>query len=368
MNLTLPDPTVTLGPTWATELNTAFGGVDAHDHSPGYGLPVPSAGININSDLEFNGFNATEFRSVRFQDLLLAPSDPADLTCLSAVGGDLYYNDGNGVQIQITAGGALNAASVGGIGGDYGSSDASVFYTLANQTYSFWQDTNTPGSIDVGNVVIREPALSANGITVQSPASLTAAYNLTLFTGLPGATSFVTLDNTGLMAASYTTDNSTIEVASNLIQVKDGGITTAKLADGAATYEKTGPANVTSYSTSSGAYSTSSTSDQDVTNCNRTITAEGGKTVIVSFVGDGSSSAAYIDTNSGTNAIFTLQRNGTTVNTVQIQTDTQIPVGALNFVDVGVTAGSRQYALKVRCTSGSGTVTVNRCRMVVYEI
>ena len=33
MNLVLPTPGERLGPTWATDINTAFSRIDEHDHS-----------------------------------------------------------------------------------------------------------------------------------------------------------------------------------------------------------------------------------------------------------------------------------------------------------------------------------------------
>ena len=57
MNLSLPVPTSTVGPAWASQLNTAVEVVDDHDHSSGKGKKVTPAGISINADLDINSNN-----------------------------------------------------------------------------------------------------------------------------------------------------------------------------------------------------------------------------------------------------------------------------------------------------------------------
>ena len=70
LNLTLPTVTVTLGPTWATQINAAFEVIDEHDHTSGKGVQIPTAGLNINDDLDFND-NAAQ--NIEFLSFLLAP-------------------------------------------------------------------------------------------------------------------------------------------------------------------------------------------------------------------------------------------------------------------------------------------------------
>jgi hypothetical protein len=214
MGLSLPTVSVTPGPAWANNVNTAFGVVDSHNHTAGNGVPVPSAGININGDLSFNGYNATTFRSVRLQSQASVLGGPNDLSCLFAVGGDLYYNSGAGQHIQLTIGGALNATSIGGIGGDYATSTASVSYSSASQTFTFWQASSTSAILDVGPLKIHAVG-NANSVTFGANASMSSGYTMTLPVSLPAVQSFMTLDNTGAIAAPWTVDNSTIKIVSN---------------------------------------------------------------------------------------------------------------------------------------------------------
>lgn len=119
MAMDLPVPGTTAGGAgalylWAEKLNTALEDVvDGHDHSSGKGTRVPTSGININADLEFNGYDATELRSTRFeQQSSVAASD--DIACLYVLSstGDLYYRNAGGTQIRLTSGGAVNAAGL----------------------------------------------------------------------------------------------------------------------------------------------------------------------------------------------------------------------------------------------------------------
>jgi hypothetical protein len=58
------------------------------------------------------------------------------------VNGDLYYNNASGQAVKITDGSTLNAASIGGIGGDYGGVGvmAAENYELSSDTYHFYED------------------------------------------------------------------------------------------------------------------------------------------------------------------------------------------------------------------------------------
>lgn len=63
MGMTIPTPGVTPGPTYATNISNDLSIIDAHNHTPGNGALVPTAGLNINANLPFNGFGATGFNS-----------------------------------------------------------------------------------------------------------------------------------------------------------------------------------------------------------------------------------------------------------------------------------------------------------------
>ena len=219
MSLLLPIVSTTIGPLWASEINNALILVDEHDHSPGKGVPVTSAGISLNGDLPFNSYNATTIRSTRYINNLTPLALPSDLSAIYVSGGNLYYNNEIGQQVQITAGAGLNAASIGAIGGDYGTSTASVFYTSATQTFTFWQDANTPAILDTGPIILRPTTVSPFGITLQAPTAIAADYTVTLPLSAPASTKILTMDSTGTVAAAYDVDNTTIQVVANTISV-----------------------------------------------------------------------------------------------------------------------------------------------------
>ena len=127
MTLSLPVPSSTLGPAWATQLNTALERVDQHDHTSGNGAKITVPALDINTDLTFKNNNATNLKSTRFINNSAVLSGLQDIRSLYVSGGDLYYNNSSGTNIRITSGGALDASSIGGIGGDYATSSGSVF-------------------------------------------------------------------------------------------------------------------------------------------------------------------------------------------------------------------------------------------------
>ena len=53
MSLTLPTPGERLGPTWASDINTALTSIDSHDHSSNKGAQIGIAGITIDGAFDF---------------------------------------------------------------------------------------------------------------------------------------------------------------------------------------------------------------------------------------------------------------------------------------------------------------------------
>lgn len=228
MNLDLPVPTVTLGPAWAQQLNTAIEFIDAHDHTTGKGQLITSAAININDDLSFNNYKIEAAKILGMQN---QASPLTDTRALYSVNGELYYTDGVGNQIALTAGGALNASSVGGIGGDYGSSTANVYYNSISKTFVFDQNVDQRAKLDIGDLLIRETVVGANAITIKSPTSLASAYELTLPTALPASTLPLLVSNTGVVShqqleSAHLADDSVITD-----KIADLQVTNAKIAE-----------------------------------------------------------------------------------------------------------------------------------------
>jgi hypothetical protein len=107
MNLTLPTVSVTLGPTWASQLNTAITTIDEHDHTSGKGKKVPASGLDINTDLSFDSNRAIDLLSVKMDSQNSTLTGASNASSVYSVNGDLYFTNNAGVAVQITSGGAL---------------------------------------------------------------------------------------------------------------------------------------------------------------------------------------------------------------------------------------------------------------------
>jgi hypothetical protein len=107
LNLDLPTVSVTLGPTWATQVNAAFETIDSHDHTSGKGVQVPTAGLNINADLDFNEFALQNASYVSMEQRTTSPSGSTFAASVSVFNGDLYYTNTSGVAVQVTSGGGI---------------------------------------------------------------------------------------------------------------------------------------------------------------------------------------------------------------------------------------------------------------------
>ena len=147
MNLVLPDEGGSAD-IWDVILDTLFALVDAHDHTTGKGVKVPSAALKINADVSwsFAGTNyaITDAKAIDFTPVTAASmaSYSSALFANSSDSNNLYYRNSSGTNVQITAGATLNVSIVGGIGGDYSSIGALLDYDDATDTYRFRQQTS----------------------------------------------------------------------------------------------------------------------------------------------------------------------------------------------------------------------------------
>lgn len=110
MNLDLPVVTLTVGPLWATQLNAAIDSIDAHDHTSAKGKQIPSAGININANLDLNSFTLFNALSLQFETQSAALTGASNALSLNVSGGNLYYTNAAGSAVQITSGGSIVAS------------------------------------------------------------------------------------------------------------------------------------------------------------------------------------------------------------------------------------------------------------------
>lgn len=217
MNLTLPTDHGSAD-VWDTILDAAFTAIDAHDHTTGKGVKVPSAALNINADISWSSggvyYAVKDAKAIDFQ-----PTTQASITAYSSVfyvsSGDseLHFKDASARDIQITNAGSLNVSLVGGIGGDYSSVGALFSFDDATDRY-LAQQQGSPrpwAGMALGNLDIYQQAASiTNRVRQKSPAALAASYDMTWFAALPGSPATILIaqiDGNGQWTASNTISN-----------------------------------------------------------------------------------------------------------------------------------------------------------------
>lgn len=372
MNLPIPVVSEEPGPDYAADINNSLTIIDGHNHAPGSGVPVTPDGLNISSDLPFLNNNALSLRSVRFTTQAAPLALAADLGCLYESGVDLYYNDGNGNQIRITQSGSV-AGATGTITG-LPSGTASAAFSAG--TFIFNASTNTGANIEGASFLLRNNSAGSHVLTLAPPLALGADYQVTL-PSLPGVTNIMSMDTSGAMAASINVDNSTLQLTSNTLAVKDSGITTAKILDAAVTPAKMAALGQ-QVSSSTANFIGTSGSFTDITNATVTITVTG-RPVRIEVMSDGSGTTSGItvnDVTGGTPAsTFQLLRGATVVGTYTLSASLgagglfafTVPSSSMSFFDAGATAGTYTYKLQGKVLSGNA-FTFARAALVAYEI
>ena len=154
MNLTLPVPTVEIGPAWATELVTALNAIDAHDHTNGKGKLIPVSALNINADLNYFSFSATNLLSIKLVPQIAPLTGITNAASIYVVGGNLFYTNGSGSSVQLTNGAFLAPApgSVNSLGLVTVTNDIVI---SPSDTFSLMSvDTSVPRSITLPSISV----------------------------------------------------------------------------------------------------------------------------------------------------------------------------------------------------------------------
>jgi len=231
MSLVLPVVSSTLGPTFATWINTALATIEEHDHTTGKGIKVPSAALNLNADVPLSGYSLYDAKSYRVRDAVSELTGADWARGLHAVGDDLWWCNGSGKAVQITSGTSIvgTSGSITGL-----SSPASAVYTAGTGTCTWVQNANRAMTQDAGRVKIRDESVTdgtAKAAILSAPEGLAADYTLTLPGALPGSgTKFLRVDSDGLVTDTVDADASSLEVSGANLRVKAGGVTQAMLA------------------------------------------------------------------------------------------------------------------------------------------
>jgi hypothetical protein len=401
MNLTVPDPTVTTGPDYASQVSDDLVLVSNHNHSPGQGNLIPTNGIGINADLPFNSFNAVRLRSTRFNSQTNVLALGTDVDCIYVRQGDLYYNNAAGTPVQITSGGGLNLSAIGAFTGL--NAPAAATYDFGTGTFTFTTAAFCKAAIACGPLSIATGVSGANSVTQHSPAGLAANYGLTFPSALPGSDSFRQVTSAGI-ESFIPPDNSTLTVTAGTLKVKNLGITAAQIAANAVTTAKILDANVTrpklvavgqqvSLSSGnwykSGAVSTAFNNVKDgasgTNNIEVTVTSTG-RPILLIVQADGSANPAEISAQSTVNnQISTYARWKVVVSgddTADIMysqigtsggpapaavTETMTTPGA-SYLYVQPAAGTYTFTLQAQAVNSTDIVFFRYCKLVAYEL
>lgn len=215
MGLTLPTRGPSGAGTWGDTLDANLALEDAHDHSSGKGVRIPTAGIALNADLPFSSLYApTQLHRLQFSEIAGgALSNPNNLSLFvsDGTGGltahELYFRTSAGNNIRFTFGSSLNvAAFVGGIGGDYSSVSALLSYDDAGKQYKHFQGGGTAWARMTGGGLRLIEFGTTETVYVEqlAPAALSLSYSVTWPTALPGSQQIAQIDGTGQLVFSNT--------------------------------------------------------------------------------------------------------------------------------------------------------------------
>lgn len=202
-NMGLVDPTRgALGEgIWhdAIDANSAI--IDAHDHTSSKGARVPSAGIDINADLTFDGLYAPiNLHRLTFSSII-SITENKSLFVLNA-DNELYWRSNTGANVKLTSGNALNvAAFTGGFGGDYVTSAAAA-YDAAGARFTFKKSTGEWTRIASSDVRLFEHGSTESVyVALTAPAALGSSYTITMPTALPSSKQPMQIDASGIVTA-----------------------------------------------------------------------------------------------------------------------------------------------------------------------
>ncbi len=231
MSLVIPSVGSEPGPDYAFDVNASLTLIDNHDHSPGRGVQITPAGLNINAALTLNSNNLVSVGTIIFDTSTSVSSLQSlyvKVGAESPTTNDLFFNDGNGNEIQITSGGAVNATIASIPGQSY-----------AGGTF-FWKQgagSTTPANFDIGGITLRPTTAGTTyGITLTPPVGIASAYGIQL-PALPASQSFMTIDNSGNILAPITfaggITTSNISPTAGIVgtQLADNTITLQQLAN-----------------------------------------------------------------------------------------------------------------------------------------
>jgi len=167
------------GPDYAQNISNALSKLANLTHtgvSNLDGYQIPSAGLNINADVSAQSNNLTALRSVRFTSQSGTLAGSGDIDCVYVDGGNLFYNNGSGTPIQITAGSTLDVT----VTNNYVTTDITTNLTINPASTTTFVSCDSTG----GAIVITLPLANAvpNGrfYMIKDAAGSADVHNITI--------------------------------------------------------------------------------------------------------------------------------------------------------------------------------------------
>lgn len=182
-------------------INTALSAIIARLESK-----IGAADLDINADVSFKSgatySGARDLHRAAFQSLTGALTAASNPNTVYVLNGDLHYIDAAGNLVQITASGAVNVSTTGGItGSGYGTGGVEVNWDSGNSRFAFKSGAGADdfADVQVADLLLRDG--TGNTIRFQAPA-IASDYSMTLPAALPGSTLLLQLSAAGLVTAS----------------------------------------------------------------------------------------------------------------------------------------------------------------------
>jgi len=371
MGLPNPVPNIDPGPDYAFNNQACFNVLDQHNHTPGSGVQIPPAGLNINSALPFNRNPATNLQATIFTQ---QSAFPTNNSLWVGTDGNLYFNDGAGdPSIKITAGGTVNATTSG-------ISSGTATASFIGGVLVVNAAPNTPANIQAGSILLGNNSVGSNYLTLSPPSSMGSNITETLPT-IPPATSFMQMDASGNMTASIPVSQgiTASNIASATItgtQIASATITGSNIALNTVTQGniaiRSSGSSAGNYAISSscGFFATTSASPVAVTNLSVSL-ATLGNPVMVMVQPDGtaqpSTTGSYIGGINQDTSIW-IYRDGSVIYEFILFTagSSFCSIPMLQFLDVP-SAASHTYAIYA-AVGAANAVQFAQMKLVAFEI
>ena len=368
MNLPIPVPTESTGPEYAENISDSLEKIDVHNHTPGQGVPIPVSALNINQNLPMSSYSITGIKSLALENQAIAPTQSGSVYMS---GNNLYWKDGTGLYtVQIT-----NGNAVAGAPGNITSlvAPANCTYLTGTSTFRFQSNVNVAASLDARNVTLRNSTVSSFAYEMQAPTLSTN--RSVVLPDLPAATKILSMTSAGVIASNIDADNSTLEIVANNLQIRNSGVTTAKIANSSVTNDKLASPSG-GYASAGLSFNASfSSSPQSFASTNLNITTTRANSYVLAMVTNGAAAALnqstyrFTNTNDAqiriqmiTGGTFFAAASGILQNNIYYSTPI---IGMLQIA----TPGTYTFQLQaVGVPFGSSQLQIDAMRFILKEI